>query len=176
MDDFTISAIAVDDSTISAIAVYAEGLIEGEIAKRALACELMQFLAVRVAAPLAVPSSKLDALWHNVLLDTALCEQIYDVLNNGKVIHHSPQDERMISEHDKMLRRLFTMAAMHLWESEPHTDFWTEEGTAMSDIKYCEIDDMIVYVTDSTIYADIARIVDMLHSTAPNAGVLRLSV
>jgi hypothetical protein len=86
----------MDDSTILAIAVYTEGLVEGERAKRALARELIKFLIVRVAAPLAVPSSKLDALWHNVLLDTALCEQIYDVLNDGKVIHHSPQDEMMI--------------------------------------------------------------------------------
>jgi ubiquitin-large subunit ribosomal protein L40e len=121
---------------------------------------------VRIDNPVASPGSKVDALWHNVLLDTALCEQIYDVLNNGIVIHHSPQDEMLISDHEKMVRRLCTMSEM-LWKGiDPYVDFWTEEGTVMSDIKVCEIDDIVLYVTDSTTFADITRIINM----APSAN------
>jgi ubiquitin-large subunit ribosomal protein L40e len=91
-----------------------------------------------------------------------LCEQIYNGLNHGKVIHHSPQDEMMIDDEEKMVRRLYTMAEMHRRDMVPNTGFWTEEGTAMSDIKTCVIDALTLYVTDSTTFADITRIVEML--------------
>jgi hypothetical protein len=171
-DSMIFGSIIIHAPIISAIAVYAEGLVADEPETWSLACELIKFLIVRTDNPFASPGSKVDALWHNVLLDTALCEQIYDVLNNGKVIHHSPQDEMMIGDHEKMVRRLCTMSQM-LWKDiGPNMDFWTEEGTVMSDIKVCEIDEIILYVTDSTTFADITRISNMAPSTEPTVRSL----
>lgn len=141
---------------IAKIAVY---LDDNE--PRELCSEFLKFLFVRKGHRMASPSSQIDSLWHRVLLDTVLCEEIYSGFGGG-VIHHYPLDDRDLDDREKAVRRLYAMSQMRLLGLKPDLRFWQQAGTLLAKITLVNVNGRDLFAAETTNMADVSRICGML--------------
>jgi hypothetical protein len=137
----------------------------------AVAVELVEFLKVkrhvlsvspRDAEDMS-PSTKMDELWHHVLLNSAMRETV-DGITGGHVPHST--SPACLSELDKVRRRLFTMGLMErhaTTRNSPDMSVWQAPGTIMADIDRIRVSVKHangVNDTDVSAYLYVARIMD----------------
>jgi hypothetical protein len=95
---------------------------------RQLAMELFKYLCLRFHAPPATvlsPSTMIDQLWHWMLLNTELAEEVYKLI--GGRVHHSTASSAD-GDSAKAMRRLRAMNLMVQDGSPPHEESWKEPG------------------------------------------------
>ena len=135
----------------------------GRIPALAVARELVAFLCLRkqyqdfaVDIPLGVsPGSLIDDVWHKLLLETGLAEDVYNIIGGGSTIHHSAREGN--SDHDLMLRRLNAMNCLEALGHQVKPTLWRQAGSVMASItrkrglyttRFCTARDM-ASLTDS---------------------------
>ncbi len=108
-------------------------------AKR-LVDEFLAFLQVRVALGDSVsPSAVVDDVWHKFLLKTSVQAEVYRLVNDGEAVCHDYEDEELLTDDSKMVRRLVAMNKMHaVVGRKPDIRLWREAGTIMANIVHVD--------------------------------------
>ena len=76
------------------------------------------------------PSQRLDALWHWMLLNTVVADQVHDLIGGDTA---SDEDDA------KVLRRLLAMTLMLANGDAPQLHLWEEPGTVFSGIQLLDV-------------------------------------
>lgn len=68
------------------------------------------------------PSSKIDRLWHTMLLNTDISTKVHKLV--GGVVRHVATDEDDLCDSDKMMQRLYSMNVMASLGWKPAVELW----------------------------------------------------